>query len=269
MRNFALVFGTLGSLATFALPAVSAQTASDSVVLYALGPKSSFQYGCFAPCMCPVFSAQPLQGTFQLKHVGFDGLYENYEVSNVRWTWPENVANVVITGSGRYRIGGEFAVQKQMVLDLQFGDNPPQRFDSGLIAGEYDFPRIEIDVSLHQMTCFDSVIHVQAAPATASSVGSVISTPLAGSIRVTPNPFARETRLTLELPAPARVDLSIYDTQGRLVRRLARGARFPAGVQRVLWDGRRGDGSECASGVYFVRGRIGGLPLVQRIVKAR
>jgi hypothetical protein len=119
------------------------------------------------------------------------------------------------------------------------------------------------------MTCFDSVIHVQAAPVTASAVESDISTPLAGSIRVTPNPFARETRLVLELPVPARVELSIYDTQGRLVRRLARGALFPAGAQRVLWDGRREDGGECASGVYFVRGRIGALPLVQRVVKAR
>ena len=271
MRTFALVLGTLASLSTLTLPTVSAQTPSDSVVAYSLGPKSSFVYGCFPPCLCPVTSFQGVQGSFQLKHVGFDGLYDIYNVTDVRWTLPDNVANVIITGSGQYRIGGEVAIQKQLTLDLRFGSHPSQRFDSGLIAGENDFPRIEIDVSLRQMTCFDSVIHVQAAPAptTATSVASENSAPRSGSVRVTPNPFAHETWLMLDLAAPANVDLAIYDAQGRLVRHLARGTRFPAGAPRFVWNGRREDDRECASGIYFVRGTIGGVASARRIVKAR
>jgi len=272
MRNLALAFGLL-SLATFAPPSVSAQTAPDSVALYFMEPLSSFQYGCFAPCLCPVYSSQALQGTFQLKHVGFDGLFDNYDVTNVQWTSPNGSAAVAITGSGRYRIGGEVAVQKQMVLDLRFGSKPAQKFDSGLIPGGNDFPRIEIDVSLHQMTCFDSVIHIQAAPApatnTTTSVNSGTSSPRVPTIRSSPNPFAQGVTLTLGLPAPARVELAVYSPQGRLVRRVTRGTWLPAGVQPVLWDGKREDGSESASGVYFVRARIGEIAVVQRIVKAR
>jgi hypothetical protein len=266
MRTRPFGLGILLFLAIFVPTGLSAQTAADYE--YSLGPKSFFQYGCFAPCECPVFSSQPVQGTFHLRHLGFDGLYDNYEVSNVRWTLPDDTTNLVITGSGLYRIGGEVAIQKQLMLDLRFGSRPPQKFDSGLLAGKYDFPGIEIDVSLHQMTCFDSVIHVQAAPVNAvTGVDFDPSIAPARSIRVTPNPFAHETRIDLALAAPARIELAIYDTQGRLVRRLARGY-FPAG-QQVLWDGRQEDGVECASGVYFLRGRIGDRTAAQRIVKAR
>jgi len=273
MRKFALILAILAGPAILAPPSVSAQTTPDSVALYFMEPLSNFQYGCFAPCECPVYSSQALQGTFQLKHVGFDGLFDNYDVTNVQWTSPNGSSGVNITGSGRYRVGGEVAVQKQMVLDLRFGSKPAQKFDSGLISGGNDFPRIEIDVSLHQMTCFDSVIHIQAAPAPATrttpSVNSGTSSPRAAYIRSAPNPFARGATLMLGLPAPARVDLTIFDPQGRMVRHVTRGTWFPAGVQPVLWDGKREDGREGASGVYFVRARIGEIALVQRIVKAR
>jgi len=269
MRTSTIVLVSLCCLASLLPASVAAQSAPDSVAFYNLGSKSAFTYGCFAPCVCPVHSSRPLQGTFQLRHTGFDGLYENYDVMAVRWVVSDNTANVVITGSGHYRIGGEFAIQKQMTLDLQFGSAPPQRFDSGIVSGGNDFPKIEIDVSLHQSTCFDSVIHIQASPATATSVGPGGSSPRASLVKATPNPFTEGTNLALELPAPARVDLSIYDAQGHLIRRLALGAWLPAGAPSIAWDGKREDGTNCSSGVYFVRGRIGDAPAVRRIVKAR
>jgi hypothetical protein len=68
-----------------------------------------------------------------------------------------------------------------------------------------------------------------------------------------PNPFRASTALTFALAQPGRVDVVVYDVLGREVRGLARGAWLPAGAQRLVWDGRDGDGREANAGVYFVR----------------
>jgi len=47
--------------------AVSAQTgATTSPTLYRLEPGSTYQHGCFAPCLCPILAEVPLRGTFGL-----------------------------------------------------------------------------------------------------------------------------------------------------------------------------------------------------------
>ena len=265
MRALTIMLGVVTCMSVVDVPPTHAQTGTR----YVLGPNSFFQYGCFAPCLCPVFSSQSVQGTFDLKHLGFDGLYDTYEVSNVRWTVPTASTTLNITGSGLYRIGGEVAVQKQMVLDLAFGENPTQHFDSGLIGGEYDFPRIDISVSLHAMTCFDSVVHVQASPLSASSVEAETVSPGAWQVRAVPNPFPVHANLQLELAHPARVEVTIFDAQGRSIRHLTKGIWLPAGRQRLVWNGLRDDGRSCGSGVYFLRARIDGRTSILRLIKAR
>jgi hypothetical protein len=68
----------------------------------------------------------------------------------------------------------------------------------------------------------------------------------------TPNPFAAGTAIHFTLAAGEKVDLAIYDVQGRLVRRLAGGA-MAAGPQVVRWDGRDDRGARAPSGIYFCR----------------
>jgi hypothetical protein len=65
-----------------------------------------------------------------------------------------------------------------------------------------------------------------------------------------PNPFRGATALSFELPAPARAQLSVYDPQGRLVRRLV-DAHLPAGPAQFEWDGLDDRGTAVSSGVYF------------------
>ncbi|MCH7761205.1 T9SS type A sorting domain-containing protein, partial [candidate division TA06 bacterium] len=67
-----------------------------------------------------------------------------------------------------------------------------------------------------------------------------------------PNPFSISTEIRYQLPAEADVSLTIYDTAGRLVRSLAKGAE-EAGFKRVLWDGRDDQGKTVNSGVYFYK----------------
>ena len=70
-----------------------------------------------------------------------------------------------------------------------------------------------------------------------------------------PNPFNPETWVPYQLAAAADVMLTIYATDGTLVRKLALGHR-PAGVYQsksraVYWDGRNELGEPVASGIYF------------------
>jgi len=70
-----------------------------------------------------------------------------------------------------------------------------------------------------------------------------------------PNPFNPETWIPFELNQDSEVSLTIYDTAGRLVRRLDLGLQ-PAGtyLQRdraIYWDGRTQSGEQVASGTYF------------------
>jgi hypothetical protein len=75
---------------------------------------------------------------------------------------------------------------------------------------------------------------------------------LAGGIALAPaapNPFPRATRLGFALAQRGNADLSIFDITGRHVATLFHG-EAEAGQHSAVWDGRTGDGSLAASGVY-------------------
>ncbi|MBN2170509.1 MAG: VCBS repeat-containing protein [Candidatus Krumholzibacteriota bacterium] len=68
-----------------------------------------------------------------------------------------------------------------------------------------------------------------------------------------PNPFNPRTRLSLELPAAARVDLVVFDLAGRRVRMLLADTALPAGPHEITWDGNDDQGHTLPSGIYLVR----------------
>jgi len=72
------------------------------------------------------------------------------------------------------------------------------------------------------------------------------------ALRACPNPFANSTSIRFNLDHAARVDLSIYDASGRLVRNLIR-ARAQAGDYAFAWDRRDQQGQIVPNGVYFGR----------------
>ena len=67
-----------------------------------------------------------------------------------------------------------------------------------------------------------------------------------------PNPSRADAVFALSLPHAGPVSLLLYDLQGRWVRTLM-DAALPPGEQRVIWDGRDGDGHPASPGVYFAR----------------
>ncbi len=67
-----------------------------------------------------------------------------------------------------------------------------------------------------------------------------------------PNPFNPRTMIQFELGRPQRVQLTVFDSAGRRVKRLA-DQTFPAGSSELPWLGFDETGSPAASGVYHVR----------------
>ncbi len=67
-----------------------------------------------------------------------------------------------------------------------------------------------------------------------------------------PNPFNASTTIRYELTQESRIQLAVFDIQGRLVRTLV-DAIQGAGQHFLTWDGQDQSGKALASGVYFCR----------------
>lgn len=65
-----------------------------------------------------------------------------------------------------------------------------------------------------------------------------------------PNPFNPETTIDFDAPVTARVNIYIYDVQGKLIKRFSQLPVKP-GLNRIIWNGTDNAGNPVASGVYF------------------
>ena len=85
-----------------------------------------------------------------------------------------------------------------------------------------------------------------------------------------PNPFNPETWIPYHLAREAEVEITIYDTKGTLVRRLALGnqeaGHYAERGKAAYWDGRNEDGEAVASGIYIYQFRAGDYAASRRMV---
>ena len=114
-----LVSAIIGFALTLGLTAQARVAAAPTV--YRLEPGTTFQQGCFPPCLCPLLQEVSVRGTFNLTPAGFDGLFNTYAITDVSWIVSIGSADLRITGSGTYRVGGEVAEggRRQVALDDQ------------------------------------------------------------------------------------------------------------------------------------------------------
>lgn len=241
---------------------------ADPARLYKLTDTSRFQTGCFTVCDCAIVS-RSLQGTFGLQLVAPGPLFDEYRVSDIRWFLPESTPNASLSGSGLYRVGGEVAVQHQMVLDLSIDGGPVQRFDSGLVATTHGFPAIEIRIPLHgDSACFDTVLVIHAEPATTTDVESAAIGSEVGLRASSANPFRERADLVANLGRAGPITIEVMDVHGRILRRWSRAAMGP-GEHPITWDGRTASGEEAPTGLYLLRVHQGGRSAVARLVRVR
>ncbi len=80
-----------------------------------------------------------------------------------------------------------------------------------------------------------------------------------------PNPFNPETVIKYNLGQNAKVDLSIYNIKGQLVRKLANEIKL-AGTHEIVWNGKNDRGNNLASGIYFSVLKTGKQTLVRKLL---
>ncbi len=83
-----------------------------------------------------------------------------------------------------------------------------------------------------------------------------------------PNPFNPSTTIQYRLPAATFVELSIFNSLGKEIRRLIEGEK-PAGEYEATWDGRDQRGRQAPSGVYFYRLKAGDFTEVREMALMR
>lgn len=82
-----------------------------------------------------------------------------------------------------------------------------------------------------------------------------------------PNPFSNETTIAYTLTAPKTVTLTIYNSQGQVVRTLVDQAFREAGGHQIRWKGLDHANAPVASGVYFYRLETGEASVTRQMVR--
>ena len=85
-----------------------------------------------------------------------------------------------------------------------------------------------------------------------------------------PNPFNPETWIPYQLAQPAAVTVSIYATDGKLVRTLVLGSQsagiYQSRSRAAYWDGRNEVGEPVASGIYFYKLTAGDFTATKKML---
>jgi hypothetical protein len=128
--------------------------------------------------------------------------------------------------------------------------------DQPLVASAIPWPTQRHD--LQRTACLGNV---------ATSVEERVSEPPDAGIIAQPNPFREKVILRLPRAAGcAPIELGIYDAAGRRVREMRLAV---SGQRSASWDGTDRLGAPVASGIYFLRARLGDRLVSTRLVLQR
>jgi hypothetical protein len=145
--------------------AFPSEAGSNCETIYRLTEKASYQEGCFPPCMCPIMMASGIRGTFVVGPAIAHGSFFSYEVFNVNWVVTLGDTEYEITGFGTYQVSsGPPPLVQSLDLSLSVDGGQREEFSSGLVPLITVDPSIDIQVSINDLYCYDTVIVVNAAP---------------------------------------------------------------------------------------------------------
>ena len=68
-----------------------------------------------------------------------------------------------------------------------------------------------------------------------------------------PNPFYKETIIQFDLPSSSKVTIEIYNLAGNLIKNVSQAKLFPAGLNKITWDGSNEKGKKVCSGEYLCK----------------
>jgi hypothetical protein len=129
---------------------------------------TTYQEGCFPPCLCPILNPVGVAGTFDLVLLEKDNFTTRYGITNVDWKIKGQLfgsRGAEVTGTGDYSVFNSLAAlpSHEILLCLDFNGVELAPFSGG---PEF-FPNtkaIEIVASQSGMVCFDRVFDLHAKP---------------------------------------------------------------------------------------------------------
>lgn len=80
-----------------------------------------------------------------------------------------------------------------------------------------------------------------------------------------PNPFNPYTNIPYEIPKMGKVEVNIYDVNGRLIKNLVNENQQP-GSYKIIWNGKNEKGIKVSSGLYIYQVKLERTTLSQKMV---
>ncbi len=87
-------------------------------------------------------------------------------------------------------------------------------------------------------------------------------------LSISPNPMRHRAMIAYSLSQEARVELAVFDIQGRVVRDMVNEVQA-AGIHQLYWDGDDGTGIPVAAGVYFCKLTTGAVDRILKVIVMR
>ena len=84
-----------------------------------------------------------------------------------------------------------------------------------------------------------------------------------------PNPFNPTTNICFQLSETDKINLSIYNIKGALIKKLINDKIFSKGIHSIQWDGKNNKGEEVNSNVYIYRLRVGNKSISKKMLLVR
>jgi hypothetical protein len=137
---------------------------------------------------------------------------------------------------------------------------------AALVDGTKYYAMLRSADAMQNWSPFSNVASFTATLVTSVADGSNAPAVVLGSPR--PTPTSGRTEMSLDLPNAMAVEASVFDAQGRLVRRIESGT-LAAGTHILRWDGSLEAGGNAASGVYWIRVGAGSIDKRVKVVVVR
>jgi hypothetical protein len=154
--------------------------------------------------------------------------------------------------------GGPSLTGPGQIYHLQFvASSTPQQTTLHFLPGTRFY---KAGIYVNPVTMSDAYLGIGMPPAGVEpSMG-----PLQLSLRAAPNPTRGGLVFTVESGRTGPETLTVFDVQGRIVRRLGQ-ATAAAGVHAIPWDGRSEAGVKLSPGMYLVKLEVAGRSVWSRI----
>ena len=188
-----------------------------------------------------------------------NNLFSKEETGNIFYTYESSnmlVNSNNIFGQSPLFAGDDPATKEhyRLFADNENGYSPA--IDSGILISEYSNPQYqtpEVDLfgndrvygSGIDIGCFES-------PGYTGNEEYVLPVSQALTLSNYPNPFNPETTISFNNPQSGKVNLSIYNIKGQLVKTLL-DDETSAGPHSLVWNGKDERGKNVASGIYFTK----------------